>query len=155
MEGQETDKSVCFLNAWTEQYHWMKGWKTSLISGHEFVEYIELAFLADDSFFTCTNTAFCLCQIIKSFGHNARFFFYILFRICKRVRRSLADINICLDITDITGMKTEKKHYFNIIWILRHCKIIKTIFFFDICLVKFDFTWNLRSRCKNKIRLLS
>lgn len=38
MEGQETDKSVCFLNAWTEQYHWMKGWKTSLISGHEFVE---------------------------------------------------------------------------------------------------------------------
>lgn len=40
------------------------------------------------------------------------FFFYILFRICKRVRRSLADINICLDITDITGVKTEKPQLF-------------------------------------------
>lgn len=80
------------------------------------------------------------------------FLFYILFRICKRVRRSLADINICLDITDITGMKTEKKTLF--LTLYEYLDIVKYLKqktkFFDICLVKFDFTCELKIKMQKQ-----
>lgn len=133
MEGQETDKSVCFLNAWTEQYHWMKGWKTSLISGHEFVK-LSWRFSQTIYFLRAStrHSAYVRSpKVYYSYGHNATvfwgFFFYILFRICKRVRRSW--YQYLFRHYWYYWNEDRKNHYFNIIWILRHCKIIKTIFF--------------------------